>query len=414
MRADEKKPNYLPVHITDDQAYAGYRYYDIDLPNDTAYFAAPVVDENGTIYMIVQPNVSKDANSSYAIDARFLNDLTITSTSALDNDLQTLAIPKALPEDKKDALAYIYMLSTIASPSLQTAYNDFIEAYPAEAEGYMNRADYLASVNQYAAAEADFTSALSIASEGGIGLSTHAVRYQISDIIYRTIVAQADTLPPYSAWTLQRADEEICHALSDEPLALYYIQKGKCRSALHDYRGAYESYLEASHDSLFATPETFYSAAVALEQAGGDTLGVIALLDSCISRIPRPATADAAPYYLNRATSLLSVGEYRKAVADFNVYEQLIGPNNLNPIFYYIRHKAELEARMYQQALDDIRTAAATSDDPHPYRIEEAYLLLRIGEYKMAIEAAETLLKDIPENADAHKIAGISYGEARR
>ena len=66
---------------------------------------------------------------------------------------------------------------------------------------------------------------------------------------------------------------------------------------------------------------------------------------------------------------------------------------------------------MYQQALDDIRTAIATSKEPIPFRIEEAALLLSVGEFKQAIEAAQKLLHDLPENPDCYKIIGVAYGE---
>lgn len=62
---------------------------------------------------------------------------------------------------------------------------------------------------------------------------------------------------------------------------------------------------------------------------------------------------------------------------------------------------------MYQQALDDIRTAIATSKEPIPFRLEEAALLLSVGQFKQAIEAAQKLLHDLPENPDCYKLSAL-------
>ena len=66
---------------------------------------------------------------------------------------------------------------------------------------------------------------------------------------------------------------------------------------------------------------------------------------------------------------------------------------------------------MYQQALDDMRTAIATAAMPLPYRLEEAYILLRVGEFEEAIDAATRLLADLPENPDCYRIIGVAHGE---
>ena len=66
---------------------------------------------------------------------------------------------------------------------------------------------------------------------------------------------------------------------------------------------------------------------------------------------------------------------------------------------------------MYQQALDDIRTAAILSPEDPNYKIEEALILLQTGLYKEAIAACKKLLQTVPENPDCYKIIGIANGE---
>jgi tetratricopeptide (TPR) repeat protein len=94
----------------------------------------------------------------------------------------------------------------------------------------------------------------------------------------------------------------------------------------------------------------------------------------------------------------MDVGQYRAAVFDMNDYEKAIGPNRLTPQFYYLRHRAELSARMYQQALDDIRRAVQLAPQEVAYHLEEAHLLLRVGLYEEAYVAAKAAQNLAPED----------------
>ena len=106
---------------------------------------------------------------------------------------------------------------------------------------------------------------------------------------------------------------------------------------------------------------------------------------------------------MNAHKDSIKATRYRDAVADYNKYEQLIGPRNLNEQFYDLRSQAEEKAHMYQQAIDDLHTAIALASNPIPYQIDEAALLLNIGEYQKAIEIAQQVAKKLPNNADCNK-----------
>ncbi|MBQ5881061.1 MAG: serine protease, partial [Bacteroidaceae bacterium] len=88
-----------------------------------------------------------------------------------------------------------------------------------------------------------------------------------------------------------------------------------------------------------------------------------------------------------------------------------IGADKMGDRFFYLRELAELEARMYQQALDDIRSAITLNPSEMLYRIEEALILLRAGLFDEAIKAAQNTLTLLPENPDCYKIIGIAHGE---
>lgn len=395
------------------EPYNDYSYYQTDAANDSTLFTCPLLDADGKLVAILQPNFGKNATTACAIDARFVHELRITAASALSADLRALPIAKAIPDTKGEALSYLYMLPTNDTTACLTAYNDFIAAYPEVSDGYAGRAALQAGWKHYAEAEADFEKALRLAedNEGSEDMKADAIRYSRSNLIYRTILSNSDTVPVHPGWTMARAESEADKAYALNPEPLYLSQKGYCQYAQRNYTGAFQCFEKVSQDERFATSEIFFSAARSLESAGGDSTQVLALLDSCIARIPQPTTSRYAQYYLERSQRLLRLQRYRDAVFDYNEYEKLIGPKNLNHTFYYLRAQAELEGRMYQQALDDIRTAIATSSQPLLYRVEEALILLRAGEFELAITTAQNVLADLPENPDCYKIIGIAYGE---
>lgn len=410
-----KKEIFPTVSVTGDEAYNEFKYYTLSAENEEANFHRPIVDAvTGELIGITQKNVSKSATGVCAIDARFLSALTISSMSAFNSDLRGILIPKALPNNPKDALTYIYMMPTSDTEASYRAYDDFVQTYPDAPEGYTGRAIYKAAQKNYAGAEADFALALEKAqspTRPDSLMHPDAVHYQLSDLIYSTVIRQTDTETVFPGWTLERAREEAVKAYAIEPYTLYKVQEGHCLFALKNYSEAYAAYAQACRDKEYASAETFFSAARALELSGGDSTEVLTLMDSVIAHVPQPVAARDAQYYLERSQRLLRAERFREAVFDYNEYEKAIGPRNLNDKFYYLRSQAEMSARMYQQALDDIRTAIATASEPLPYRLEEAFILLRVGEFDDAITAASNLLKDLPESPDCYKVIGIAYGE---
>lgn len=406
-----KKEVPTSITISSDEAYNTYRYYHISAKNDAAYINCPLINAEGVLIGLTQKNVDKKATTSCAIDSRFINDLRISATSSLSGDLRKINIAKALPENAKDALTYIYMLPASDSITNSTAYNDFIAAYPEMPEGYVNRANYYAAQYKYKESESDFLQAITKCGTDTTGMSSDAVHYQFSNAIYQAALSHGNESEVYVNWNFKRAEEEATTAYQIMPHTLYLMQQGNCRYAQQNYEGAYESYHQACNDPSFASSDTYFYAARALELTGRDSLMVLTLLDSCIAKLPKLVNARYASYYLERSQRLINANRYREAVFDYNEYEKAVGPRNLNANFYYLREQAEMEAHMYQQALDDIRTAIATSSTPQLFRLEEAYILLRVGEFQMAVDAAKNLLAELPENPDCYKIIGISYGE---
>lgn len=411
---NEKKAELQPTSVRNVEAFSPFSYYYLSLPNDSACWGKPLLDTNGQLAAFAQRNVSRGDSTSCAIDARFTDELRITATSALNADLRALPIPKALPANVTEAQSFIYMIPATDSLQKVASYNDFIEQHPQMPDGYANRGTWEAACGNYAACEQDFALALEKAASPELPdsfMQADAVHYALSDLIYSTVINQPDTVPVYAGWTITRALQEAETAHKLNPSTLYLVQQGYCLFTDRKYKESSDRFMQAVKDPAFATPEVYFSAAKSLELGEGDSLQVLALMDSVIACIPTPVSARHAQYYIERSQRLIKAGKYRQAVFDYNEYEKAVGPRNLNERFYYLREQAEIEAKMYQQALDDIRTAIAKSAQPLPYRLEEAYLLLRVSEFEQAIQAAQSLLKDLPENPDCYRIMGIAYGE---
>lgn len=412
----DKKAAPLQVVVKQAEDFDQYKYYHTSIPQDAKNVSGcPLLAADCSLVALVQQEPTDKDTELYAVAAQVANDLKITATGSFSSDLKGIGIPKALPEKQEDAITYLYMLGATDSLSRLTSLNDFIATYPDNAEGYVARAKFFAEKNMCDRAEADFNAALSKADNEASTMKADAVRNEMSKAIFQKAVYSPQ--PAYADWTLTRAyaEAEKAYALSAQPY--YLLQQGRCLFAdkkFSDAQQKFEQLAQYKGDdwSAVARTEAWFYAARSLELAGGDSLEVIARIDSALAVCPKPYTAATVQYVLERAQRLQRAGLYRRAVTDYNTYEQTVGTTNLASQFYYIREQAEVESRMYQQALDDIRTAQARSPREPLYRIEEGVILLRAGLYKEAISLCTQLLKDIlPNSSDCYKIMGIAHGE---
>ena len=424
----KKKSNPTTVTVDKSDDFEQYKYLQVSAPNTDKNIGCPLLDATGNVVAIIQKNVDTKAETACAVDARFINTLTISNTGLLNADLRAIDIPKGLPANEKDALTFIYMLGYKDSIDAITAANDFIQTYPDNAEGYMNRGSFYASKLQYALCEKDFATALEKAEKEDSKIKADEIHNNLSKLVYNKVLYTPK--PEFENWTLDRAIEEAGKAFEIKPSPYYLLQQAHSYFGKKDYKNAYNNYYRICTQKFpgekewaaQAKVETWLYAARAYElgmNAGdtkatlNDTLHIITLLDSAIATLPKPYAAAAARYFLERAQRNEKVKEYRKAVMDYIEYEKIIGPKNLNDKFYYMREQAEIKCRMYQQALDDIRTAMAYNPKDPFYPVEEAAVLLQAGLFNEAIVACEKSLKLLPENPDCYKIMGIAYGELK-
>ena len=199
---------------------------------------------------------------------------------------------------------------------------------------------------------------------------------------------------------LQRAMQLIEEAIKLRPLPLYVQTQGDLYFGMKDYAKAYECYDRVNHSEL-RSAESLFSAA-RTKQVMGANDEALALMDSTVAFFGPLLTEKAAPYVFQRAQMKASIGKYREAVADYNEYERLV-LGKANAEFFFIREQAEMQCRLYQQALDDIEKAVEMDPKQVAYIIEQVALYTRFSQFDKAVEAARRGIELAPDNADLYR-----------
>lgn len=388
--------------------YQNLQYYDLALANVAEHAGCPLLTEEGTVFGVYQKNVSKEAQTACAMDVRFADSLKISSTSSFNNDLQKIFIAKALPTDPAQARAYVYLQSNMDSVAYGVLLDEYIATFPDLPEGWVDRANFWVKYRNYDLAETDFTKALSIATRTKSAYGADEVHYAWSKAIYEKELLATGAAPTH--WNLDKALEQVRHAYTIKALPFYKKQEGVYLFAKKEYAAAYTAFAAVNRTD-FASPETYFNAAQALERLGTDTALLVATLDTMMLRCAHPYTQEAAPYLLARAGFYNRMARYKAALADLNTYELLIGKERLGAQFYYTREQVALSARLYQLAINNIQEAIRLAPENTFFLIEEALIYLRAGEFQTALQKATKTLEKIPENPDCYKITGIAHGE---
>lgn len=399
-----KKAKPVTVEMKVVTPYDGLHYYETTAANELLNFGCPLLNHAGEVVGMVQRNVTPSATASCAIDARFISQLKITAVSSLNSDLRKIRLPKQLPADEEQALSYVLMLDVADSLLTHTAYQDFNTAYPKNPEGYLNLANFFTAYGNYDQAQEYVNQAFEVSEK------RDEVHFAFSKLLYTFAASGA---PAYSDWNAKKAAEEASAAYALNPMPLYLQHMALCNYLGGDYQKALEDF-EAVGKTEFSTAETFYRASKCVEAMGGDTLRRIALLDSAIVRLPKPITPRNAGYVMERANLYYEVGEYRKAVTDYDTYEKIMGAQNLTDRFYALRSQVELAARMFQQALDDMLFAVHLNPSHYYYHQECARIYLVVGQYDNAVTYAQKSLTLNAENSEAHRLLGLALQKLGR
>ncbi len=375
-----------------------YSYYTLSLTPETGLLSSPVFNDAGEVVALMQEGSSDAGDKSYAVDARFANSLKISGLSINDKAFKKTDMKIDLPESVEQAILTLYIAAQIKdSTSYATVIGDFISKFPDAPDGYVARAQLYARDNKFARADEEMKKALDVAKK------KDDVHFQYSRLIFNKLLTKADI--PFDAWTFDRAAEEAEHAYTDNPIATYLQQKAEIRFAEKHYADA-----SAIYDRLIAdghrSADIFFEAA-RCKQMQNDTTAMLALMDSTVAMFNKPYLKEAAPYILARAQALVSAGKYRQAVLDYNEYEKLL-PTQVNDRFYYLRAQAEINGRLYQQAINDLTRAASIARGSTFYLSEKASLEVRVGLYDEAMITAQECIATDPNISDGYLFLGLA------
>ena len=375
-----------------------YAYYTVAMTMPEGATSCPLMNEAGEVVGLMQQPYRQDDSLSYAVSARFADSLRINGLSINDATLRSTIIKKDLPADPDQAVLALYMgQNSLDSAQYLQLIDDFISRFPNSPDGYTYRAQTELVDKKFDAAARDMEQAIRVADK------KDEAHFNYSKLIYQKEVYLSQE--PYEPWSLDKALSEAREAEKLNPLAIYRHQQAAILFAQKKYGEAADIY-NALFSSELRSPELFYEAS-RCKAAQKDTLGQIALLDSCLATFNQPYLKEAAPYLLARAQVLMDANQNRKAVTDLNEYEKLMVAT-VNDRFYYLRFQAEVGGRLFQQALNDIDQAIKMNPQYDLYYAEKASLQVRVGLYDEAIATANECVKIAPDHSDGYLFLGIA------
>ena len=392
-----RQPEIITAKVKNVETFMDkYPYYimDMQVPDNTK--SCPFVNEKGQVAGLYQQTKTYEI---HATSAQYPADFTATGISANDPVLRLSSIPTAIADDPDQAILGLMLTSQVSdSAKYVRTVNHFINKFPNSSEGYSSRAQFYVNHNDFEAADKDIQTCLQKAENKDEAHFTYA------RLMYQKEIYKKDI--PYESWTLDRALEEAQKAYDINPLSIYKHLQAQILFTKAEFQQAYDLLMTITDDNM-QKPEILYEAAqckIMLQAPKEETL---TLLDSAVACFSKPYTRDAAPYFLARANMREQVGEYRKAIADYNQYDTLM-VGRLGVDFFYQREQCEVKGRQFQQALNDIELCTQMEPREPLYLAEKASLQLRVNMRKEALATAEQCLALDPDNADAYLIKGVA------
>ncbi len=378
-------------------------YYTLEMKTGEKTISCPIMNANGEVLGLIQKNASEESTESYAIGAGYGSALTISALSMNDGALNKIGIKKALPDTEDQALVFLYMSSEqLDKDSYLILINDFLAQYPNSSEGYIRLANYyMASgdASQYVLADENMEKALDVATQ------KDEAHYQVAKTIYSYMISLEDGQEAYKEWSYDKALELIRKAvkLTEQPI---HIQlEGDILFAQGNYVEAFEAYNKVNQTS-FASAATFYSAAKTKQLTeGSDMNEVLALMDGAIEKLNKPYLSDAAPYFYERAELRAQAGKFREAVMDYNTFFDAVS-GDVTALFYFQREQAEMQCRMYQQALNDINKAVEMAPEDVDFLVEKGSVHLRVNQLDEAIATFQKAISMNDQYAAAYRLLG--------
>ena len=375
-----------------------YAYYTVAIGSPQRIENCPLLNEQGEVIGLVQPSANAQDSLSYAISVVFADSLRMTGFSMNEPFYQQTQIKKELPDDLKEANIAIFLASS-KNDSLAYAglIDDMIRKFPTSPDGYTYKAQLQTSSGDFASADRNMNEAVRLSDP------KDDAHFNFARLIYAKETYQSEA--PFEGWSLDKALSEIREAIAINPLPSYQQLEADILFAQKKYAEASDIYMQLTQSPM-RNAELFFSAAKCKAQLR-DTTAMLSLLDSCVNTFSKPYFKEAAPYLWERAEARREAGRYRDAVADMNEYEKLMSAN-INESFYYIRHQTNIQAHLYQQALNDINQAIKMNPQETLYYAEKASLEVRVGLFDNAIATAKECIAVDPNNSDGYLFLGLA------
>ena len=377
-------------------------YYTLEMKTGEKTVSCPIMNINGEVLGLIQKNASDDSMESYALGASYGASLSISALSMNDGALNKIGIKKALPDTEEQALVFLYMSSEqMDKETYLSVLNDFLSQYPHSMEGYIRRANYYMSMkdtSKYPLADEDLKKAIEVSS------SKEDAMFQVAKAMYSYLIS-LEGKEGYEEWSYDKTLELIRDAIQKNNQPLYVQLEGDILFAQGKYGEAFNCYDKVNQSSL-ASAATFYSASKAKQLTeGSDINEVLALMDSAIVKLSKPYFGEAAPYFYERADLRAQAGKYREAVMDYNTFYDAVS-GDVTAYFYFQREQAEMQCRMYQQALNDINKAVEMAPEEVDYWVEKGSVHLRVNQLDEAIAAFNKALSMNDQYAAAYRMLG--------
>ena len=377
-------------------------YYTLEMKTGEKTVSCPIMNANGEVLGLIQKNASDESMESYAIGASYGASLAISALSMNDGALNKIGIKKALPDTEEQALVFLYMSSEqMDKETYLSVLNDFLSQYPHSMEGYIRRANYYMSMkdtSKYPLADEDLKKAIEVSS------SKEDAMFQVAKAMYSYLIS-LEGKEGYGEWSYDKTLELIRDAIQKNNQPLYVQLEGDILFAQGKYGEAFNCYDKVNQSSL-ASAATFYSASKAKQLTeGSDINEVLALMDSAIVKLSKPYFGEAAPYFYERADLRAQAGKYREAVMDYNTFYDAVS-GDVTAYFYFQREQAEMQCRMYQQALNDINKAVEMAPEEVDYWVEKGSVHLRVNQLDEAIAAFNKALSMNDQYAAAYRMLG--------
>ena len=375
-------------------------YYTLAKKMEQRFTALPLVNAEGELVAVMQEAATSDTINSYAIAASMFSTLNVSVPVYGRGYYPSMGIRTALPQNKEEALSCLYMQTIVGdNASYKKVIDDFIALFPDAYEGYVSKAEYEAvALRDMNAAERSWNRAFELAGNPA------EVHFGKSKTI-NTLILQGDTVS-HPMLTLENALVEIDKAIEADAQSLYISTKADILFTHGDFAAAAECYGQLASTDMRGA-EVFAKASQSYRNAG-DYDKSVAMLDSALSCLDSTQVRASAPYILTRALVNVTAKKYRDAVLDYNRYENIMSAT-LGAEFYYLREQAELGAKMYQQALNDIDTAIYLDPKNVSYYIEKGVLCYRV---KLSDEGLRILTEAeafAPDVADIYYLKGRLY-----